>query len=149
MSKDFSHLRHWITGEGYAPNCPSRPVILECIPSRSGMSMTVYDRGERLYAINGYGFDRLGCALAEFLCSQFTTELKELAAQGYESTHHVAGSAFQSVNMAEPWAEPDWRVTLEGACGFEAMRSIAEAIHLKVTRSESKAGTLIIIEKGN
>lgn len=46
MSKDFYYLRRWITGEGYPPGTPLRPVILECIVSRSGVSMGIYDRGK-------------------------------------------------------------------------------------------------------
>ena len=136
MSKDFSHLRAWITGEGYPKDSPSRPVILECVPSRSGASMTVYDRGERIFTVNGCGFDRIGAALGEFLERLFQPELIAM------SSHPARFATFRKGQV-----EPS-RIHLEGACGFEAMRSIAEAIALKVTRSESKAGTLIVIEKG-
>ena len=137
MSKDFSYLRHWITGEGYGPDTPSRPVILECIPSRSGMSMGVYDRGERIFTVNGYGFDRLGCALAEFLEACFQSDLLEMRS-------HPARSATFRKGEVKPT-----RIHLEGMAGFSSMSEIAQAIGLKVHQSESKAGTLIIIEKGN
>lgn len=137
MSKDFSYLRHWITGEGYGPDTPSRPVILECIPSRSGMSMAVYDRGKRIFTVNGCGFDRVGTALGEFLeaCSQ--PELR-----GAWSSALVKMGAYSGHGN-------DDTVYLDGASGFESMSAIAQAIGLKVHQSESKAGTLLIIEKGN
>lgn len=131
MSKDFSYLRNWITGEGYPKDCPSRPVILECIPSRSGMSMTVYDRGERLYTINGCnGTDRPGRALAKFLEACFQPELAE----------------HQSIIPARNFCGDS--LYLDGERGVEALSQVASIIGLKVHQSESKAGTLIIIEKG-
>lgn len=139
MSKDFLHLHHWLMGwpgQDAARHEP-RAVILECIVSRSGMSMAVYDRGERLYAINGYGFDRLGCALAEFLERCFQPELcRAFNANGILASRYRSGTV-------------DEHVFLDGACGFSSMAEIAQAIGLKVHQSESKAGTLIIIEKGD
>lgn len=162
--KDFSHLRHWITGEGYPKDCPSPPVILECVPSRSGLSMTVYDRGERIFMVQGCGFDRIGAALGEFLERLFQPELFDLSRRILrresqerklivpvnvilEERNQFTGLHFPS-EVDASW-EPDYIVSLDGATGFESMQSIASAINLKVTRSESKAGTLIIIEKGN
>ena len=136
MSKDFLYLRRWLTGEGYSADCPSRPVILECIPSRSGMSMSVYDRGERIFTVNGCGFDRIGTALGEFLEACFQPEL--IAAPW----HPARRPKFHPEHKAPV------HVYLDGATGFESMAEIAQAIGLKVYRSESKAGTLIIIEKG-
>lgn len=163
MSNDFSYLRHWITGEGYPKDCPPRPVILECIVSRSGMSMGVYDRGERLYSINGYGFDRIGTALGEFLERLFQPELFDLSRRILrresqerklivpvnvilEERNQFTGLHFPS-EVDASW-EPDYIVSLGGACGFGSMQSVADAIGLKVHQSESKAGTLIVIEKG-
>lgn len=143
MSKDFAFLKTWLDH----PN--PRPVVLECIPSRSGLSMAVYDRGERIFTVNGYGFDRLGCALAEFLERCFTPELAKLGAGGFSGTHHNAGASFTALDMAAPWEPANIRVSLNGCCGFSSMSEIAKAIGLKVHQSESKAGTLIIIEKGN
>lgn len=160
MSKDFSHLRVWLTGEGYGAE-PGM-VILECVPSRSGMSMTVYDRGERLYSINGYGFDRIGTALGIFLESQFQPELFNLSKRILrresqerkltvpvnvilETRDQFSGLHFPSEIDAN-W-NPDYTVSLDGACGFESMIEVADAIGLKVHQSESKAGALIIIQK--
>lgn len=153
MSNDFSHLRHWLTGEGYGPNYIPRPVILECIPSRSGMSMGVHDRGERIFTVNGCGFDRIGTALATFLESHFQPELGNVARKlrpipnDPETTPHWMKWSRSKEFFGFEW-DRSFAVHLEGATGFESMQSVAEALNLKVTRSESKAGTLIIIEKG-
>jgi len=166
MSKDFSYLHHWVMGwpgEDASRHEP-RAVILECIPSRSGMSLTVYDRGERIYAINGCGFDRLGCALAEFLEACFQPELNNLARRvltgEWQDKHcfltnpllpkRAALSGFHTKeNNDLPGVFDHAKGSLRGAVGFSSMVKIAQSIGLKVHQSESKAGTLIIIEKGN
>lgn len=125
MSNDFSHLRAWLT-------TTNRPVVLECIVSRSGLSMTVYDRGERLYSINGYGFDRIGTALGEFLEVCFQPELSRW--MGSASSHSLGARAWER------------RIYLDGACGIESMIKVADAIGLSAQLSETKAGTLIIIQ---
>lgn len=135
MSKDFSYLRHWITGEGYGPDTPSRPVILECIPSRSGMSMAVYDRGERIFTVPspacGGGVHK---ALDRFLEACFVSELSAIHPTWPPSSKERGYDLYG-------------RGPKVGSEDFESAAKVAEAIHLKVTRSESKAGTLIIIQK--
>lgn len=155
--KDFTYLRHWLTGEGYGQGFEPRPVILECIPSRSGMSLQVYDRGERLFSINGCGFDRLGSALAEFLERLFQAELEALALSrldintrpekpfGWMDIPGFYGTRFNFHGQKLGFG--NGLVALEGSAGFEPMAQIAESIGLRVHRSESKSGTLIIIEK--
>lgn len=130
----FLYLRHWLTGEGYSPDWPPRPVVLECIPSRSGVSMTVYDRGERIFTVNGGGFDRIGTALGDFLEACFQPELRELD-YAIELGSLPGFRAYAS------------HVSIDGGTGFESMAALAQSIGLSVTRSESKAGTLIIIQK--
>lgn len=152
MSKEFSHLRHWLTGEDYLKDCPPRPVILECIPSRSGMSTTVYDRGERIFAVNGCGFDQIGTALATFLESQFQPELCKFAVQQFRDkkadfpnhSDWVTLKNFPGFGYHAYGAE---LVHLDGATGFSSMQQVAEAIGLSVQLSETKGGTLIIIQK--
>lgn len=130
----YFYLRHWLTGGSFDPERFRRPVILECIPSRSSMSMGVYDRGERIFTVNGCGFDRIGAALGEFLEACFQPELDSAwcSALVRHGAHRAASDPF---------------VHLDGASGFESMAQIADAIGLKVCRTESKAGTLIIIQK--
>lgn len=132
--KNFDYLRAWLTGEGYGPSYIPRPVILECIHSRSGLSMAVYDRGERIFTVNGCGFDRIGAALAEFLERLYQPELRELD----EVTELGTRPGFRAYAS---------HVSLDGACGVESMIKVADAIGLKVHQSESKAGTLLVIEK--
>lgn len=136
-------------------NTHAFPIILECIRSRSSLSMTVYDRGERLFTVQGCGFDRIGSALDRFLMANFYPEL--LAFARMAKRHHNAGAGgFYSLDgfygfYYHPSTDGHGGegTDLDGACGFEAMQSVAQAINLKVTRSESKAGTLIVIERGS
>lgn len=134
MPADFSYFKDWIIA-GH------RPAILECIPSRSGLSLQVYDRGKRIMTVNGYGFDRIGTALGKFLETLFQKELLTWACSLDETKHaHVLPhGAFLSPVSG--------RVYLEGASSVESMSKVAEAIGLKVQLSESKAGTLILISK--
>lgn len=138
MSKNYTYLRHWITGEDYGPSFQPRPVILECLRSRSGMSMGVYDRGKRIFSVNGCGFDRIGTALGGVLEACFQDELA-----GFTENEEGLGGAY-SLGV---FGAPGKPVRLDGAYGFESMRKVAAAIGLEVTQSESKAGTLLIIQK--
>jgi hypothetical protein len=60
-------------------------------------------------------------------------------------TFRTVGEEIKPGRVKFPVQLPE--VSLEGATGFESMVPIAQAIGLKVHQSESKAGTLIIIEK--
>lgn len=128
---DFTYLKNWLEG----PN--PRPVVLECQVSRSGLSMSVYDREKLLYRINGCGFDRLGCALAEFLEALYQPELVSLR-------------DFDDEMQLKPlpgFHRGPGRIHLEGARGFESMSAIAEAIGLTVQVHETRSSTLLIIQK--
>lgn len=139
MSKDFSYLRTWLQN-GH------RPVLLECVPSRSSLSMTVYDRGERLFTVQGYGYDRIGTALAHFLAQQFYPELLAFARTAKRQFYSLEGfSGFYY--RPSPDGHGGEGVSLDGACGFSSMQSVADAIGLSAQLSETKAGTLIIIQK--
>lgn len=130
MSKNFLYLRQWLTGETYSPACPPRPVILECIPSRSGLSMSVYDREELLYRINGTnGTDRYGRALARFLETAFESELSE-------AQNRIPARAFCGDSLY-----------LDGERGVPVMAQVAEAIGLSVQVHETRSSTLLIIQK--
>lgn len=159
MSKSpckYHYLRQWLTREGYSQDSEPRDVILECIRSRSGMSMTVYDRGERIFTVNGCGFDRLGTAAAIFLETLFQPELSALAerilTRESQEKHGRAlvnpllerrkdfyGMRFKDEKLPE--------VSLAGACGLESMQAIAQAIGLRLEQSESKVGALLIFKK--
>lgn len=147
----YFYLRQWLTGDGYGKGFEPRPVILECIRSRSGMSMQVYDRGERIFTVNGCGFDRIGSALGRFLEELFQPELSELARtcrpQDSDIPDHARRWTYTKDFYGLSW-NLDFKVSLQGASGVESMIEIAKAIGLKVHLSESKAGTLIVIEKG-
>lgn len=135
MSADYAYLRHWLTREGYGKDTDPGIVILECVPSRSGMSMTVYDRGEALFRVNGCGFDRGGTALGTVLETLFRPEL--MAWGRPQSSEALARQAVRISRKGD--------YILTGEAGQESMRGIAEAIGLNVHFSESKAGTLIVL----
>ena len=122
---DFFYLKDWL-------DRGNRPVILECVPSRSGMSLSVYDREKLLYRINGCGFDRLGCALAEFLERLYQPELWEWLTTA-------------PLNTVQGWGKD--HVILVGEAGIESMRSIADAIGLHVQVHETRNATILIIQK--
>lgn len=153
MSKDFSYLRHWITGEGYPADCPSRPVILECIPSRSGASMTVYDRGERIFTVNGCNFDRIGTTLDRFLMNCFYPELLAFARKAQRHYNAGSGGFYLLKDFYGLYYRPSTDghsregVLLDGACGLESMSQVAGAIGLSVQVHEARASTLLLIQR--
>lgn len=133
---DFSHLKTWL-------NNGHRPVILECVVSRSGLSLSVYDREKLLYRINGCGFDRLGCALAEFLEALYQPELTLAMMQGPVGY----GCHFKTHSKGKSLAEEPASVSLDGYCGIESMSEIARAVGLTVQVHETRSSTLLIIQK--
>lgn len=120
MSNDFSYLRHWL-------------------------SMGVYDRGKRIFTVNGCGFDRIGTALGIFLETQFQPEMVSEMMKGPLGY----GCHFRTPSKGKSLADEPASVSLDGACGISSMTVIAEAIGLKVQTHETRTSTLLIIEKGN
>lgn len=145
---DFTYLKTWLS-HGH------RPVILECVPSRSGLSLSVYDREKLLYRVNGCGFDRYGCALAEFLETLYKDELETIAFAG---TLHVPATISNLGDPSRMWEympgfcgmrrnRATRKVSLEGMTGIESMREVAEALGLSVQIHETRSSTLLIIQK--
>lgn len=134
---DFTFLRHWIMGSPGqdASRHEPRPVILECIPSRSGMSLTVYDRDNAIFRVPGAAFGGgLNAALDHFLESCFVPELS-------------------TINTAWPeWARERGydlygRGPKVGSDCIETSIKIADAIGLSVQVHETRTSTLLIITK--
>ena len=124
--KDFTYLKNWITYSN------PRPIILECEPSRSGMSLAVWDRDRKIFTIGGCGFDRIGCAIARVLEHCWQAEL--------DACPEVPAKYGARVH--------DGRVNLEGACGYSCMQEIGALIGLKIGVYDSHHGTVIHITKG-
>ena len=126
MSKDLSYLKAW-------PEMPyPRPIILECERSKSGMSMSVYDRDEKIITIGGCGFDRIGCAIARLLESVWGEELQANSDKlgGMYGARIVEGN-----------------VSLEGMTGYNCMIDIGKVIGLDIRVFDSRHGSIIHITK--
>ena len=133
----FNYLRNWIdTGS---------TVHLECIASRSGMSMSVYCRDERIFTVQGCGFDRIGTAIGYFLEPLFQAELK--ATMEADPARPYAAKGYFGCKLYGAILCPDGSIRLEGGCGERSMQAIAEAIGLEVTTETMRNSTLISISK--
>lgn len=133
----FDYLRNWIdTGSA---------VNLECIASRSGMSMAVYCRDERIFTVQGCGFDRIGTAIGYFLEPLFQPELQ--ATMEADPAREYACKGWFGCKLYGACIRPDGSISLDGGCGERSMQAIAEAIGLKVETSSLRNSTLITIEK--
>lgn len=133
----FDYLRNWIdTGSA---------VNLECIASRSGMSMAVHCRDERLFTVQGCGFDRIGTAIGDFLEPLFQAELK--ATMEADPAREYACKGWFGCKLYGATFGPDGSISLEGGCGVHSMQAIAEAIGLEVTTDSLRNSTLISISK--
>lgn len=132
MSNDFSHLREWLARE--RSNAEPGMVILECIPSRSGMSMSVYDRDRLMFRVPSAACGGgTGKALAHFLADHFQPELMAWI-----------GTASKRVNAGHQW---EGHFVFEYGLDLDSVVQVAEAIGLKVQAHETRTSTLLIIEK--
>lgn len=122
--KDFTYLKNWIDY-----GCP-RPIILECERSKSGMSMSVYDREKKIFSIGGCGFDRLGCAIARVLEHCWQAELDASDADGMYGARRYNG-----------------HLQLEGMTGWQCMTEIGAKIGLKIAVYDSRHGSIIHITR--
>lgn len=122
--KDISYLKDWI-------NYPiPRPIILECEHSRSGMSLAVYDREQKILTIGGCGFDRIGCAIARVLETVWGEELNASNVDGMYGAKRYNG-----------------KINLEGMTGYSCMQAIGAEIGLQIGVYDSHHGTIICITK--
>ena len=123
----YLYLKDWI-------NHPDpRPIILECVSSRSGMSMSVYDRDRKVFSIGGSRFDRIGCAIAEFLENVYRAEL---------DANQTAITGKYGAKLLQ-----NGHVILEGMSGESSMRDIGKAIGLKIRVYDAHSSTMIHITR--
>ena len=155
---DYSHLRNWLTGEGYPVGFHDRPVILECRRSKSGMTMGVFDREKKIFTIHGCGSDRIGTALGEFLETLFQPALWALAQREGAAPPAKPEDAFNwrgipgfygtRVNFSgQLLGFRNGAVALEGSAGIESMIKIADAIGIHVWVHELRNSTAIVLSK--
>jgi hypothetical protein len=122
--KDFSYLKDWIKGNYH------RPIILECLSSKSGMSMAVWERDRKVMTVQGCGFDRIGSAIGDFLETLYQTELME----NREVVTALYGAKCYN-----------GKVILEGMCGESSMREIGKVLGLSIRVMDGHSSTLIHI----
>ena len=133
----FSYLRDWLDN-GYSVN-------LECQSSRSGMSMSVYCRDERVFTVQGCGFDRIGTAIGYFLEPLFQAELR--ATMEADPDRPYAAKDYFGCKLYGATLCRDGSISLEGGCGVSSMQAIAKAIGLEVTTENLRNSTLVTISK--
>ena len=156
MAKDFTFLRTWLTGEGYPPGSLPRPVILEYRRSKSGQSLSVFDRTDLLFRVKGFGFHLIGTALvgmalARFLEKLFQPELNALAKAQTDWAPHlpadISGNRYPTRFPGLEWNALTGRSSLEGATGFDSMGRIADGIGLSAEGYQLKNSSIILITK--
>lgn len=96
------------------------------------------------YRCMGGGYDMVGTVLAEWL--QETQQERLLAIGDRAYYRHTGAEPMTRIEaglygMTYHVGSTD-RVTLDGACGLESMRRIAEAVGLEVRRLVSKRGSV-------
>lgn len=84
------------------------------------------------YKCNGGGYDMVGTCFGQWLADVYQEQLQ---AAGKVVTDLYGAKVY---NSGAP--NYDTRVSLDGACGFESMLKIAEAIGLEVEREYVKKG---------
>jgi hypothetical protein len=103
---------------------------------------TLWHRGERLAHCTGGGYDMAGTALGDWMEAQFQSELMALAGRSKIDRYHQdtqtwerpepksqwqSGSQFYGLTHYHQAGQPV-RVSLDGACGWESMRTILQAL---------------------
>lgn len=90
------------------------------------LTLTDETTGQRFRTMGG-GYDMAGTVFGDWLAASYAEELRAWAAStdslDYGATVRADGS-----------------VRLDGACGLESMRQIADALDLKVTRTHDRKG---------
>jgi hypothetical protein len=98
----------------------------------------------KLYRCNGGGYDMVGTVLAEWLVANHQDQLRPLADRAfyrtgeglpYSRTEDEAGAFYGMTHYVDTG-----RVSVDGACGVESVRRIAEAAGVKLTALPSKGG---------
>tara|TARA_Y100000593_G_scaffold64856_1_gene119533 strand:- start:94 stop:504 length:411 start_codon:yes stop_codon:yes gene_type:complete len=98
--------------------------------NRSG-TCRIYDfRGDftKFYA-GGYGYDKQGTCLAKLMNYYFSDELKKLNSDKFYGLSHYNSKTCKYQKRASK----NTRSSVNGACGFESMRTILNKIGFKLT----------------
>jgi hypothetical protein len=98
---------------------------LQCVASRSGMSMSVYHEVERVMTVRGCGIDRLSVTIGRILEECYQPELQ----------HDKDFRGFPVVNG---------RVVVDGNLGRQQMRLVAAALGLTLDFSLLRDNAVLI-----
>jgi hypothetical protein len=109
------------------------------------VTLTDSDTGKK-YRATGGGYDMTGTVFSEWLQDVYQDELRAIADQAHETyeadsttTRNESGYyGMRAIKRVKP--NETIRVTLDGGCGLESMRRIAEAIGLKVRATIDRKG---------
>lgn len=111
--------------------------------SRSGVCRLYDMRGNKthMYA-GGYGYDKSGTVLGQFLMEFFPEELKKLSSKEYYGLTHY-DKKFNK-NRIKPTSNT--KTYVDGACGFSSMRDILNKIgfDLKFVKETNNTLTYLI-----
>jgi len=104
--------------------------------------------GEKVGKCNGGGYDMQGTSFAQWLQNNYQHELLQLFsnqlqqlksnpnAESYlskkQKTIYTYQTGFYGAHLYHNTATNESRVTLDGACGFESIKQVAEAIGIKL-----------------
>lgn len=107
-------------------------------------TLTDESTGKRYRSLGG-GYDLLGTVFGEWLQETHQDALARIAGRAHQTVTHTTGSdlwdrttnqlpdALYGMTLQHTRKMTSARVLLDGGCGFESMRRIAEAIGLTVT----------------
>jgi hypothetical protein len=96
------------------------------------------------YVTCGGGYDMIGTVIGDFITDQYQAELRQyadtLTREPYGCTTHYKFA--ESYGM---FARPDGSIYIDGACGQESVRRIAESAGLEMHFTYSKRGHLLAV----
>lgn len=98
---------------------------------------TLFVDGEKAGRCNGGGYDMTGTSFAQWLTMCYQDELQKLFAEEI-ATFQTSGKTFDYAKKSGFYGAMLTRkadragIVLDGACGFESMKRIAEAIGIKL-----------------
>lgn len=101
------------------------------------VTLTDQRTGKRYRAMGG-GYDMVGTVFGEWLQETHQDELVQLAArEGWEDPQ---ATRKQVKGFYGAFAYPDGKIILDGGCGLESMRRIAEVIGVQLERTYKPTG---------
>ena len=110
--------------------------------SRSGVCR-LYDFRKNYTGLNasGYGYDKSGTVLGQFLMSHFGDELKKLSSKDFYGLTHYD----KKYHKYRVKPTPNTKTYVDGACGFNCMRDILLKIGFRMRYVQESNNSLTYI----